>query len=94
MSPSQHQVSDQSHLSHPGHIADTRVLLVLVFFEHLITADREIDLFWKNKFSVPAALFLTNRYLILVYCALLVGDLDTSVSAQVSQADSHTVDSI
>ena len=94
MSVSQHQVSGQFHLSHPEHNADSRTLPVLIFFEHLITADREIDLFWKHKFSVPAALFLTNRYLILVYSALgLVGSFDTSVSAEVSQTDSHAADS-
>ena len=95
MSPSQHQVSEQSHLSHPEHNVDSRTLPVLVFFEHLITADREIDLFWKHKFSVPAALFLTNRYLILVLSTLsLVDNFDRSVSAEVSQADSHAGDSL
>ena len=86
MSVSQHQVSGQSHLSHPEHNADSRNLPVLIFYEHLITADREIDLFWKRKFSGAAALFLTNRYLILVYSALsLVASFDTSVGAEVSQ---------
>ena len=97
ISPSQRQVNAQSHLSHPGHNADTRALPVLIFYEHLITADREIDLFWKHKFSAPAALFLTNRYLMLVYSALLlVANFDRSVSAEleVSQADSHAGDSI
>ena len=94
MSPSQYQVSEQSHLSHPERNADNRALPVLVFFEHIITVDREIDLFWKHKFSVPAALFLTNRYLILVYSALiLVRPLDRSLSAEVSQADSYACDS-
>ena len=96
MSSSQRQVNDQSHLSHPEHNADSRTLPVLIFFEHLITVDREIDLFWKHKFSVPAALFLTNRYLILVNSALiLLGPFDrSSLSAEVSQADSHAGDSI
>ena len=97
MSLSQRQVSDQSHLSYPavGHNAHTRVLPVLIFFEHLITTDREIDLFWHHKFSGAAALFLTNRYLILVFSALfLVGNFDSPVSAEVSQADSHAGDSI
>ena len=94
MSPSQHQVSGQSHLSYPEHNADSRTLPALIFFEHLITVDREIDLFWKHKLSVPAALFLTNRYLILVLSALiLVGPLDRSLSAGVSQAASHAGDS-
>ena len=95
MSSSQRRVNDQSHLSHRGHNADSRTLPVLIIFEHLITADREIDLFWKHKFSVPAALFLTNRYLILVNSVLLlVAPFDLSVGAEVRQADSHTGDSI
>ena len=95
MSPPQRQVDDQSHLSRRGHNADNRAASVLIFFEHLVTVDREIDLFWKHKFSIPAALFLTNRYLILVLSALgLVGAFDTFVSAEVSPADSHTGDSI
>ena len=95
MPPSQRQVNDQSHLSHPRHNADSRTLPVLIFFEHLITVDREIDLFWKHKFSFPAALFLTNRYLTLVFSALtVVGSLDRFMSAEVSQANSHTYDSI
>ena len=90
MSVSQHQVSGQFLLSHPEHNPDSRTLPVLIFFEHLITADREIDLFWKPKLSGAAALFLTNRYLALVDSALrLVDYFDTSVSAEVSQADSH-----
>ena len=95
MSPPQRQVDDQSHLSRRGHNADTRALPALIFYEHLITADREIDLFWKPKFSGAAALFLTNRYLILLDSALsLVTALDKSVSAEVSQADSHAAHSI
>ena len=97
MSPSQRRVSSQSHptRAHAGHNAHNRALPVLIAFEHLITTDREIDLFWKPKFSGAAALFLTNRYLILVYSALgLVGSFDTSVSAEVSQAGSHARDFI
>ena len=95
MSVSQHQVSGHFHLSHPEHNADSRTLPVIIFFEHLITADREIDLFWKHKFSIPAALFLTNRYLIFVFSALtLVGPFDMSLSAGVSQAGSHAGDYI
>ena len=96
MPPSQRRVSSQSRLVHSGHNAHSRAFPVLIAFEHLITTDREIDLFWKHKFSFPAALFLINRYLILVFSALtLMSSLVTSVSsAEVSQADSHARDSI
>ena len=90
MSLSQRQVSSQSHLSHAGHNSHIRTLLVLILFEHLITIDREIDIFWKPKLSGAAALFLTNRYLILVDSALkLETRFDKFTSIEVSQADSH-----
>ena len=92
---SQRQVSSQSHLSHAGHNAHSSVLLVLIFFEHLVTTDREIDLFWKHKFSGAVALFFANRYLLLVVSVLsLVTAFDTSVSAEVSQVNSHASDFI
>ena len=84
-----------SLISYMQGIMLTAALTVLIVFEHLITTDHEIDLFWKRKFSGAAALFLTNRYLILVYSALtLMTSLDKSVSAEVSQADSHAGDSL
>ena len=90
MSTSEHQVSGQSHLSQARHNVNSRALPVLIIFEHLITVEREIELFWNHNFSVPATLFLTNRYLIFVYSALgLIPSFDTSVSAQVSRADSY-----
>ena len=86
MSASQRQVSSQPPLSHPRHNPDSLTLTVLIFFEHLITTDSEIDLFWKHKFSVPAAVFLTNRYIILVFSALnLEAAFDIFMSAEVSQ---------
>ena len=72
-----------------------RTLPVLIVFEHLITTDREIGLFWKHNFSGAVAIFLTNRYLILVSSAIrLVVIFDRFVSTEVSPADSYTVDSI
>ena len=93
MPSSQRLVRSQLHFSQARHNADCHALLVLVIFEHLITIDREIDLFWKNKFSGSATLFLANRYLILAATALsLVLLFDTSVSAGVSQVDFRRVD--
>ena len=37
-----------------------------VIYEQFITFDQEVDLFWKRKFTGATALFLANRYLILV----------------------------
>ena len=69
---------------------------MLVFFEHLITIDLEIDLFWKRGFSGAAALFLTNRYLITIYSAFgLTAVFDQSVTnPEVSLTDSSSGDSM
>ena len=57
----------------------------LVVFEHLITIDREIEVFWKQKFSIAKALFIINRYLILLDATLrLVSDLDIRLAYRVS----------
>ena len=94
MSALQHLVSSQSRPSHAEHNAHISTLLVLIVFEHLITTDREINLFWNRKFSGAAALFFTNRYFILTYSALnLVVNFEESVSDEVSQTDSHAADS-
>ncbi|KAI0354663.1 hypothetical protein OH77DRAFT_1521558 [Trametes cingulata] len=36
---------------------------VLLVFEYLITLDREVELFWRRKFTGASVLFLLNRYL-------------------------------
>ena len=93
MWPSQRQVRVHLCQSHVRHNADNHILAALVFFEHLITIDREIDLFWKPKFSGAAALFLINRYLILVRSVFaLIAGLDKSVTTAVSLTDSYVVD--
>lgn len=39
--------------------------LGLVIYDHLLTLPSEVELFWKWEFSGAAALFFTNRYLVL-----------------------------
>ena len=57
----------------------------LVFFEHAIVMDREIKFFWTRKFSGAAVLFLTNRYLIILYSVLsMVPLFDNTLEGQVS----------
>ena len=95
MSVSQHRVSGQFHLSHPEHNADSCTLPVLIFFEHIITTDHEINLFWKRKFSGAVVLFLTNRYLILGESVLLmVIAFHKSVTDEVSLTDLYVDDSL
>ena len=43
---------------------------VLLGYEHIITFDKEVDLFWHGKMSRADALFLFNRYLALVAITL------------------------
>ena len=50
----------------------TTASAVLAFFEYAITVDREVELFWKRKVSGATALFFANRYLIIMYSALLL----------------------
>ncbi|KAL1944237.1 hypothetical protein VTO73DRAFT_3422 [Trametes versicolor] len=46
----------------------------LIFYEYLITIDREIDLVWGRRFTGATALFLLNRYLALLkYPVYIVG---------------------
>ena len=49
----------------------TAASTVLAFYEYAITVDREVELFWKRKISGATALFFANRYLIIMYSALL-----------------------
>lgn len=43
---------------------------VLVLYEHAITLDQEIYLFWKSKPNGAAILFFLNRYVYTVYSVL------------------------
>ncbi|EIW61102.1 uncharacterized protein TRAVEDRAFT_46325 [Trametes versicolor FP-101664 SS1] len=46
------------------------VALTLLFFEYATTLDREVNLFWKRKFTGATTLFLTNRYIPLLLHAV------------------------
>ncbi|TFK86763.1 hypothetical protein K466DRAFT_618635 [Polyporus arcularius HHB13444] len=41
-------------------------MVALIFYEHLLTFGDEVEMFWKRKFTGATAIFLLNRYLILV----------------------------
>ena len=45
----------------------TRVSPALIIYEFVITVGDEIELFWKQKRTLAFALFLINRYLVLIY---------------------------
>ncbi|KAI0703887.1 hypothetical protein C8T65DRAFT_741232 [Cerioporus squamosus] len=38
----------------------------LIICEHMLTFGEEVELFWKRKFTGATAIFLLNRYLILI----------------------------
>ncbi|RPD53858.1 hypothetical protein L226DRAFT_526993 [Lentinus tigrinus ALCF2SS1-7] len=43
----------------------------LVAYEHVITFQQEVDLYWKRKFKISTAVFLANRYLGLIFFGFL-----------------------
>ncbi|RDX51253.1 hypothetical protein OH76DRAFT_1481548 [Lentinus brumalis] len=56
--------------------------LTLVFYEYAITLGQEVAMFWKRKFTGATALFLLNRYLLVLSSTLVVvGELVTSENA-------------
>lgn len=40
--------------------------LVMLFYDHLLTFDKEMSLLWRAKRSFARTLFLLNRYTVLV----------------------------
>lgn len=54
-------------------------MIAFLGFEYLVTFDREVELFWKRKFTGASVLFLLNRYL-----PLLTVILDLSQSTPMS----------
>ena len=40
--------------------------VALIFYEHMLTFGDEVEMFWKRKFTGATAMFLLNRYLILI----------------------------
>ena len=63
-------------------LTDTPVT-ALVFYEYAITLGQEIDMFWKRRFTGATALFLLNRYLLVLSSTLVVAaEGVTSVQAR------------
>ena len=56
-------------------------IIALFAYEYLITLSREVDLFWKRKFTMASALFIVNRYLVL---AVNILDMPYSIIVGVS----------
>ena len=63
-------------------LTDTPVT-AFVFYEYAITLGQEIDMFWKRRFTGATALFLLNRYLLVLSSTLVVAaEGVTSVQAR------------
>ena len=52
------------HLRHDGHTAYTHrtIWTAIIFFDWLLTLDREVEQFWCRKLTPAALLYYTNRY--------------------------------
>ena len=70
-----------------------KLFAVLLIFDHLVTFDREVWLFWTGKLSGASILFFLNRYLnLVIYALCLVGPArmtDTVCCAPHSQFTAH-----
>ena len=45
-------------------------MVVLVLYEHLVTFNTEVQLFWAGGVTGASVLFFVNRYILLVYTLL------------------------
>ncbi|KAH9913073.1 uncharacterized protein BXZ73DRAFT_82009 [Epithele typhae] len=49
-------------------------LITLISYEYIITLDAELDLFWRQRITGASAIFLINRYWVLIYNLTLLQD--------------------
>lgn len=42
-------------------------LVVMIFYDHALCLEQEIELFWRATFVWPTWIFLANRYILLLY---------------------------
>lgn len=40
---------------------------MMIFYDYALCLGQEIDLFWRAKFVWPTWIFLSNRYVLLLY---------------------------
>ena len=51
---------------------DSDVVLAWIVFEYILTFTDEVQLFWRRKLTGATALFLVNRYTLLLYFLIFV----------------------
>ena len=61
-----------------------RLVTVLLFYDYMLTLDKEARLFWKRKISGASLLFLFNRYLTVLTQVLDVVQFTSDMSDQAS----------
>ena len=64
MQPLQPQVSVSAVRLFP--FSSSTILLAFFLYDSIITFDKEVELFWKRRFSSATALFMANKYLYLL----------------------------
>ncbi|KAI0071478.1 hypothetical protein K474DRAFT_1668970 [Panus rudis PR-1116 ss-1] len=67
--------------------------VALVFYDHLLTFDKEVACIWRRKINVPSVLCLLNRYLLL--CVAIFAGLEvapwSNVSAQSCRINQYMI---
>ena len=61
-----------------------RPITVLLFYDYILTLDKEVRLFWKRKISGASLLFLFNRYLTVLTQVLDVVQFTSDMSDKAS----------
>ncbi|GJE93808.1 hypothetical protein PsYK624_099700 [Phanerochaete sordida] len=64
----------RSPLQHPSTFENylNAALIALVIHEHIITLDMEVRLIWRKRRTLPAVLFIINRYNLLLDAIVLL----------------------
>ena len=78
--PSSVPSSDLTTLTDDYH----RPITVLLFYDYMLTLDKEAKLFWKRKISGASLLFLFNRYLTVLTQVLDVVQFTSNMSDKAS----------
>ena len=57
-------------------------------YDHLLTFDREVELFWKGKVNTATVLFFLNRYIVLGFNTYALANSSIPVSDVVGSFES------
>ena len=54
-----------------------RILVAIVFYDHLLTFSLEVHVFWRREVGWPTLIYLFNRYLCMAFGIALVYPIGT-----------------